>query len=60
MTRSNLNTKIFFLIKIILFYLILSLKCYSDNSERGDSLVVLGSDKAKVKNLSMDKEKNTK
>ena len=49
MTRSNLNTKIFFLIKIILFYLILSLKCYSDNSERDDSLVVLGSDKAIVK-----------
>ena len=49
MTRSNLNTKIFFLIKIILFYLILSLKCYSDNSESNDSLVVLGLDKAIVK-----------
>ena len=49
MTRSNLNTKIFFLIKIILFYLILSLKCYSDNSVSNDSLVVLGSDKAIVK-----------
>ena len=49
MTRSNLNTKIFFLIKIILFYLILSLKCYSDNSETNDSLVVLGPDKATVK-----------
>ena len=49
MTKSNLNTKIFFLIKIILFYLILSLKCYSDNSESNDSLVVLGLDKAIVK-----------
>jgi len=49
MTRSNLNTKIFFLIKIILFYLILSLKCYSDNSESNDGLVVLGLDKAIVK-----------
>ena len=49
MIRSNLNIKLFFLIKIILFYLILSLKCYSENSEKDDSLVVLGSDKAKVK-----------
>jgi len=49
MTRSNLNTKIFFLIKIILFFTILSVKCYSDNSEKNDSLVVLGSDKAIVK-----------
>ena len=49
MIGSNLNTKIFFLIKIILFYLILSLKCYSDNSESNNSLVVLGLDKAIVK-----------
>ena len=49
MIRSNLNTKIFFLIKIILFYLILSLKCYSDNSKSNDSLVVLGLDKAIIK-----------
>ena len=49
MIRSNLNTKIFFLIKIILFYLILSLKCYSDNSKSNDSLVILGLDKAIVK-----------
>ena len=49
MIGSNLNIKIFFLIKIILFYLILSLKCYSDNSESNDSLVVLGLDKAIVK-----------
>ena len=31
MIGFNLNTKIFFLIKIILLYLILSLKCYSDD-----------------------------
>ena len=49
MIRSNFNIKIFFLIKIILFFTILSVKCYSDNSEKNDSLVVLGSDKAIVK-----------
>ena len=49
MTRFNLNIKMFFLIKIILFYLILSLKCYSDNLEANNSLVVLGPDKATVK-----------
>ena len=49
MIGSNLNIKLFFLIKIILFYLILSIKCYSDNSNASDSLVVLGSDKAIVK-----------
>ena len=49
MIRSNLNIKLFFLIKIILFYLILSLKCYSDNLEANNSLVVLGPDKATVK-----------
>ena len=49
MIRSNLNIKIFFLIKIILFYFILSLKCYSDNPNTNNSLVVLGSDKATVK-----------
>ena len=49
MIRSHLNIKIFFLIKIILFFTILSVKCYSDNSEKNDSLVVLGSDKAIVK-----------
>ena len=49
MIRSNLNIKIFFLIKIILFFTILSVKCYSDNSEKNDSLIVLGSDTAIVK-----------
>jgi protein-disulfide isomerase len=49
MIRSNLNIKFFFLIKIISFYLILSIKCYSDNLNASDNLVVLGSDKAIVK-----------
>ena len=49
MIRSNLNVKFFFLIKIISFYLILYIKCYSDNLNASDSLVVLGSDKAIVK-----------
>ena len=49
MIGSNLNTKGFFLIKIILFYLILSLKCYSDNAEANANLVVLGQDNAIVK-----------
>ena len=49
MIKPNLNNKIFFLIKIILFYLILSTKCYSDNLNTNNSLVVLGPDKAAVK-----------
>ena len=49
MIGSNLSTKIFFLIKIILFYLILSLKCYSDNLNANNNLIVLGPDKATVK-----------
>ena len=49
MIGSNLNIKIFFLIKVILFYFILSLKCYSDNLNTNNSLVVLGSDKAMIK-----------
>ena len=49
MIRFNLNIKMFFLIKIILFYLILSLKCYSDNLQAKNNLVVLGPDKAEVK-----------
>jgi len=49
MIRLNINVKIFFLIKIILFYFILSLKCYSDNSETNSNLIVLGQDEAIVK-----------
>ena len=49
MIRSNSNIKPFFLIKIILIYLIFSLKSYSDNIDLNSSLVVLGSNKAPVK-----------
>ena len=49
MIIANLNTKISFLIKIIFFCFILSLKSYADNSDTNNSLVVLGSDKAIVK-----------
>ena len=45
MIKINLYIKKIFLIKVILFYLILSLKSYAGN----DSLVVLGPDQAEVK-----------
>ena len=49
MIGLNLNIKIFFLIRIILFFAILSVKSYSDNLEKNDSLIVLGPDTAIVK-----------
>ena len=49
MIGLNLNIKIFFLIIIFLFFAILSVKSYSDNLEKNDSLIVLGSDTAIVK-----------
>ena len=49
MIGLNLNIKIFFLIRIILFFAILSVKSYSDNLEKNDSLIVLGADTAIVK-----------
>ena len=49
MTRSNINIKIFFIINIISFFLILSAKSYSDNSDKNDNLIVLGSNTAIVK-----------
>ena len=49
MIRFNLNIKPFFLIKIILIYLIFSLKSYSDNIDTNGSFVVLGSNKAPIK-----------
>ena len=49
MSGLNLNIKIFFLLRIILFFAILSVKSYSDNLEKNDSLIVLGSDTAIVK-----------
>ena len=49
MIRSNLNIKLFFIIKVILIYLFFCLKSYSDNTSANISLVVLGQDKAPVK-----------
>ena len=49
MIRPNLNIKPFFLVKIILIYLIFSLKSHSDNIDLNSSLVVLGSNKAPIK-----------
>ena len=51
MIRSNLNinNRPFFLIKIILFYFILSLKSYSDDVNISNQFVVLGPDSAAVK-----------
>ena len=43
MTKTNNTLNLFFLIKIILFYFILTLKCYPENS------IVLGPDEAKIK-----------
>ena len=49
MIRSNLNIKLFFIIKVILIYLFFCLKSYSDNTSANISLVDLGQDKAPVK-----------
>ena len=49
MIKSNLNFKLFFLIKIFLIYLIICLKSYADGSTTQDNLIVVGSDDAIVK-----------
>ena len=49
MIRFNLNSKLFFLIKIFLVYFIICLKSYADNTKTLDNLVVLGTDSAPVK-----------
>ena len=49
MIRSNLNIKVFFIIKVILIYLFFCLKSYSDNISTNTSFIVLGPDKAPVK-----------
>ena len=46
---KNLMNKKIFLLKIILFYLILSLKSYSDDLNKSDQLIVLGQDNALIK-----------
>ena len=49
MIKSNLNIKLFFIIKVILIYLFFCLKSYSENTPTNISLVVLGQDQAPVK-----------
>ena len=49
MIRSNINLKLFFLIKIFFIYFIIFLKSYADNTKTQSDLVVLGSDEAPVK-----------
>jgi protein-disulfide isomerase len=49
MSQADKKIKVFFLVKIILFYFIFSIKCYSDNLKINNDLIVLGSDEAKVK-----------
>ena len=49
MIRSNLNLKLFFLLKVFLLYLIICTKPYADDPTSQNNLVVVGSDNAAVK-----------
>ena len=49
MIKSNLNFKLFFLIKVIIIFLIVCLKSYSDDSIIQKNMVVIGSFDAAVK-----------
>ena len=49
MIKSNLNLKLFFLIKICIIYLIICLKSYADVSNPQKNMVVIGSHDAIVK-----------
>lgn len=49
MIRSNLNFKLFFLIKIVLIFLAFFLKAHADGSRLQNNWVVVGSDDAAVK-----------
>ena len=49
MIKSNLNLKLFFLIKICIIYLIICLESYADDSSAQKNMVVIGSDDAFVK-----------
>ena len=49
MIKSNLNLKLFFLIKICIIYLIICLKSYADDSSAQKNMVAIGSDDAFVK-----------
>ena len=48
MIKSNLNVKLFFLIKICIIYLIICLESYADDSSAQKNMVVIGSDDASV------------
>ena len=49
MIKSNLNLKLFLLIKICIIYLIICLESYADDSSAQRNMVVVGSDDAFVK-----------
>ena len=49
MTRTNINSKLFFLIKIGIIYLILCFKSFADDSSIQKNTVVIGSHDAIVK-----------
>ena len=49
MFKSNLNFKLFFLIKISIIYLIICLKSYADDPKAQKYIVAIGSDDALVK-----------
>ena len=49
MIKSNLNLKLFFLIKICIIYLIICLKSYADDTNPQKNMVAIGSDDASVK-----------
>ena len=49
MTKSKINSKIFFLIKICIIYLIVCLKSYSDDPNVQKNMVAIGSNNALVK-----------
>ena len=49
MTKSHLKYKLFFLIKVFLVYLIISIKSYAGESKTLDASIVMGADDAPVK-----------
>ena len=49
MIKSNLNLKLFFLIKICIIYLIICLQSYADDTSAQKNIVAIGSDDAFVK-----------
>ena len=49
MIKFNINSKLLFLIKIFIFYLIIFLKVYADNTKTQEDMVVIGSNNALIK-----------